>query len=113
MVANNNPSSAESIITSAGMQVAAAGGGNAVTELTLSALGNGKVQITVPRQTGEKAFIFESSADGTIWTECSSSTTTKVTISNLTPGSTIYIRHCAINKTGKSAYSQAKSAIVL
>ena len=113
MVANASGSNATSIITSAGMQVAAFGGTNAITELSLTALGNGKVQIRVPRQTGEKAFIFESSADGITWVEFASSTETKVTLSNQTPGSTVYIRYYAINKTGKSAYSQSKSVIAV
>ena len=113
MVANNNSVNAASIITSAGMQVAAFGGTNAITELSLTALGNGKVQIRVPRQSGEKAFIFESSADGTTWVEFASGTETKVRLDNQTPASTVYIRYYAINKTGKSAYSPAKSAIVL
>ena len=113
MVANASGSNAASIITSAGMQVAAFGGTNAITELSLTALGNGKMQIRVPRQTGEKAFIFESSADGITWVEFASGTETKVRLDNQKPGSTVYIRYYAINKTGKSAYSPAKSAIVL
>ena len=113
MVANASGSNAASIITSAGMQVAASGGTNAITELTVTALGNGKMQIRVPRQPGEKAFIFESSADGTTWVEFAVGTETKVSLDNQTPGSTVYIRYYAINKTGKSAYSQSKSAIAL
>ena len=113
MVANSNSANAASIITSAGMQVATSGGFNAVSELTLEAIGNGKLQIRVPRQTGEKAFVYENSADGITWTEFASSTITKVTLSNQTPGSTVYIRYYAINKTGKTPYSQTKNAIVL
>ena len=113
MVANASGTNAASVITSAGMQVAASGGANAITELSVTAIGNGKVQIRVPRQTGEKAFIFESSADSNTWVEFASSTETKVTLSNQTPGSTVYIRYYAISKTGKSAYSQVKSAIAL
>lgn len=113
MVANASGSNATSIITSAGMQVAASGGANAITELNVTALGNGKMQIRIPRQTGEKAFVFESSADGTTWVEFASSTETKIRLDNQTPASTVYVRYYAINKTGKSAYSQAKSAIVL
>ena len=112
MVANNSTSPV-SIITSAGMQVAASGGFNAVSELTLEATGNGKLQVRVPRQIGEKAFIYESSADGTTWVEFATGTVTKVTLANQTPGSTVYIRYYAINKTGKSSYSQVKSAIVV
>ena len=112
-MANINNTNASSIITSAGMQIASSGGKNAVTELTLDAIGNGKLQIRVPRQTNEKAFVFESSADGVTWVEFASNSLTKITLPNQTPGSTVFIRFSAISKTGKSAYSQAKSAIIL
>ena len=113
MVANNNSANATSIITSAGMQVATLGGSNAVSELTLEALGNGKIKIRIPRQTGEKAFIFESSTDTITWTEVLFSSATTVTLSNQTPVTTIYIRYSAISKTGKGASSQSKSVVVL
>ncbi len=113
MVANNNSANAASIITSAGMQVATLGGSNAVSELTLEALGNGKIKIRVPRQTGEKAFIFESSTDNITWTEVLFSSNTTITLSSQIPVSTIYIRYSAISKTGKGASSQAKSVVVL
>jgi hypothetical protein len=113
MVANNNSANAASIITSAGMQVATLGGSNAVSELTLEALGNGKIKIRIPRQTGEKAFIFESSSDNITWTDVLFSSATTVTLPNLTPVSTIYIRYSAISKTGKGASSQSKSVVVL
>ena len=112
-MANINNTNASSIITSAGMQIASSGGKNAVTDLTLEAIGNGKLQIRVPRQTNEKAFVFESSTDGVTWVEFASNSLTKITLPNQTPGSTVFIRFSAISKTGKSAYSQAKSAIIL
>ena len=112
-VANTNSANATSIITSAGMQIAGTGGNNAVSDLTLEAIGNGKLQIRVPRQTGEKAFVFESSADGVTWVEFASNSLTKITLSNQALGSTVYIRFAAISKTGKGAYSQAKSAIIV
>ena len=111
MTANNNIAP-ETIITSAGMQIAINGGQNAVTELTLDALGNGSLQVRVPRLTDEKAYLFESSTDGTTWTEFAASSLTKVELKNQTPGANIYIRFLSINKTGKSAYSQTKNTIV-
>ena len=113
MVANNNSANAVSIITSAGMQVATLGGSNAVSELTLEASGNGKIKIRIPRQAGEKAFIFESSTDNITWVEVLFSSNTTVTLSNQTPVTTLYIRYSAISKTGKGAYSQAKTVVVL
>lgn len=112
-VANSNSANATSIITSAGMQIASYAGQSGVTELTLEALGNGKIKIRIPRQTGEKAFIFESSTDNITWTEVLFSSNTGVILSNLTPVTTIYIRYSAISKSGKGASSQSKSIVVL
>lgn len=100
------------VITAAGMQVNTIGGSTTVSELTLSALGNGAVLMRVPREKGEKAFVFEKSNDGSTWLEASTSTLAKVTIKGLIPGSTVYMRYCAITKTGKTAMSQVKSIIV-
>lgn len=108
----NNSLDAATIITSAGMQVAVTGGANAVTELTLEAIGNGTITVKVPRGKDEKAFIFELSTDGTSFTKIICSALTKVNIANLTPASTVYIRYSAISKTGEGAISQAKSVIV-
>ena len=112
-VANTNSANSISIITSAGMQVANTGGKSPVSELTLEAIGNGKLQIQVPRQAGEKAFVFERSTDGIAWVEVASNSLTKITLSNQALGSTVYIRFVAISKTGKGAYSQPKNAIIV
>ena len=112
MVANANTDPA-SVIISAGMQLAASGGANAVTELTLDAIGTGKLQVRVPRQGSEKAFVYEYSTDGNTWQEFAASTITKVVLANQTPGANISVRYYAIDKIGKTAYSQVKSAIVV
>lgn len=112
-VANTNSATTASIIASAGMQIASTGGNNVVSELTLEAIGNGKLQIRVPRQTNEKAFVFESSTDGITWVEFASNSLTKITLSNQALGSTVYVRFAAISKTGKGGYSQPKSAIIV
>ena len=112
-VANTNSATTASIIASAGMQIASTGGNNVVSELTLEAIGNGKLQIRVPRQSNEKAFVFESSTDGITWVEFASNSLTKITLSNQALGSTVYIRFAAISKTGKGGYSQPKSAIIV
>ena len=109
----NHTTDAATVIVAAGMQVAVSGGANGVSTLTLDAMGNGTLQVRVPRKTGEKAFVYEYSADGTTWVELTSSSLTKVSLANQTPASTIYVRYYGISKTGKSAYSQSKSAIVL
>ena len=101
------------VIVSAGMQVSVTGGYNAVNELTIDALGSGKLQIRVPRLTNEKAFVYEYSTDNTTWVELTYSSLSKVTLANQTPGVTIYVRYFSISKTGKSAYSAVKSAMVV
>ena len=102
------------VIISAGMQVATVGGANGVSVLTLDAMGAGKLQVRVPRQTDEKAFLYEYSTDGgTTWLELAYSSLGKVALANQTPGATIFVRYLAISKTGKGAYSQAKSAIIV
>ena len=111
-VANNSTDPA-TIITSTGMQVATTGGNNSVSELTLDAIGNGSLQVRVPRQTNEKAFAFEYSTNGTTWQEFTSSSLTKVTLPNQVLGSTVYVRYSPISKNGKGAYSQIKNAIIV
>ena len=107
-VANGNSTNVASIIASAGMQVAGIGGNNAVSELTLEALGNGQIKIRIPRQPGEKAFIIESSTDSVTWSEVLFTSNTTITLSNQTPVTTVYIRYSAISKTGKGSVSQSK-----
>ena len=110
----NNTTTPSAIITAAGLQVAVNGGNNGITELTLNALGNGQLQVRVPRQASEKAFTYEYSTDGgTTWLELITSSLSKVSLTNQTPSATIYVRYLSISKTGKSAYSQVKSIIVL
>ena len=102
-----------SFIAAAGMQVAVNGGQNAVSDLTLDALGNGTLQIRIPRLANEKAFVFETSTDNITWAEATSTTLTKTELKSLTPGTTVYVRYYAITKTGKGAYSAAKNAIIV
>jgi hypothetical protein len=112
-MAANNAIDPTTIITSAGMQVAINGGANAVTELTLDAIGNSTLLVRVPRLTDQKAFVFEWSTDGATWLEFASSTITKAELKNQIPGTNIYVRYFAISKTGKSVYSTVKNAIVV
>ncbi len=111
---SNNSLDPPTMITSAGMQVSTTGGANnGVTELTLSADGNGKITIRIPRGKDEKAFVFETSTDGIGFSKATSSSLTKVSIAGLTAATTVYVRYYAISKTGEGAVSQAKSVIVL
>lgn len=83
-----------------------------VTELNLTAIGNGTIQICVPRGMGEAAFSFYSSTDGIAWAEFALSKLATVELTNQTPGTTMYFRYAAIGKS-KGAFSQSKSVIVV
>ncbi|MCD6069118.1 MAG: hypothetical protein K0S33_3944 [Bacteroidetes bacterium] len=108
----NQTADPATIITSAGMTVGTPGGQNAVTELTLDAPGNGKINVRVPRREGEKSFVFEVSTDGESFTKVTSNANAKVVLSGYTHGSTIYVRYYAISKDGESEMSQPKSVLV-
>lgn len=76
-------------------------------------MGNGELQISVPRSAGEAAFVYQYSDDGgTTWQEFVSSKLATVTLKNQIPASTLHFRFAPIAKT-KGAFSQSKSAIVL
>ncbi len=111
-VANNLPDPA-TVITSAGIQLYTAGGANAVTELTLNALSGGAVQVRVPRLVTEKAFVIETSADGTTWVQTAMSALTKIKLTGLTVATTLYVRYYAISKAGKGTTSQVKTITVV
>ena len=110
-VANAN-ADPKTIIESAGMTVVTGNGNTAVTELTLTATGNGKVQVSVPRNKGEAAFVYQYSTDAITWEEFAISKLATVELQDQTPASTLSFRFAAIGKS-KGAFSQAKSAIVL
>ena len=109
----NNTLDPQTVIEAAGMTVNRGGGNSGVTELTVTPLGNGVLQVSVPRNVGEKAFIFYYSSDnGTTWIEFESSYLTTVQLKNQTPASTLQFKYAPITKA-KGAYSQVKTAIVL
>jgi len=103
----------KTIIEAAGMTAVAVGGGTPVSELTITALGNGIMQISVPRQTGEASFIYQYSSDGgTTWQEVDCSKLASIQLKNQTPASVLHFRYAPVGKT-KGSFSQVKSAIVL
>lgn len=109
----NNTADPKTVIEAAGMTAVQGNGGSSVTELTITALGNGEMQVSVPRSTGEAAFIYEYSGDGgTTWAEFTCSKLATVSLKGQTPASTLLFRYTPIGKT-RGATSQSKSAIVL
>ena len=109
----NNTTNPQTIIEAAGMVAVSITGGAPVTELTITALGNGTMQISAPRQKGEVSFIYQYSNDnGATWLEIDCSKLATIYQKNQTPASTLLYRFAAVGKT-KGAFSQVKSAIVL
>ena len=109
----NNTTDPQTVIEAAGMTVNKGGGGSAVADLTIVPLGNGILQVSVPRNTGEKAFIYYYSNDGgNTWIDFECSSLATVQLKNQTPASTLQFKYAPIAKT-KGACSQVKNAIVL
>ena len=109
----NNTTDPQTVIEAAGMTVNKGGGGSAVADLTIVPLGNGILQVSVPRNTGEKAFIYYYSNDGgNTWIDFECSSLATVQLKNQTPASTLQFKYVPIAKT-RGAYSQVKNAIVL
>ena len=102
----------EAIIQSAGMTVYTRSGNTAVSELTLTATGNGIVQVCVPRGAGQVAFVFQSGTDGLTWADMVISKLATVELANQAPGATLYFRYAAIGKS-RGLFSQAKSVMVV
>jgi hypothetical protein len=109
----NKSTDPKSIIESAGMVAYTITGNSGVTDITLTATGNGSIKVQVPRNAGEVAFIYQYSTDGgATWIEFAISKMATVEIPNQTPASIIHVRYAAITKS-KDAFSQAKTIIVL
>lgn len=109
----NNTTDPQTAIEAAGMIASKNTGGTVVTELTLTAVGNGEMQVSVPRGIGESAFVYQYSNDGgNTWQEFECSKLATVSLKNQTPATTLLFRYAAIGKS-KSGFSQVKSAIVL
>ena len=109
----NNTTDPQTVIEAAGMTVNKGGGGSPVTELTIVPLGNGILQVSVPRNTGDKAFMYYYSNDGgNTWLEFECSSLATIQLKNQTPASTLQFKFAPIGKT-KGGYSQVKTAIVL
>ena len=112
MVANTQPDP-KTVIESTGFTAANYGGTTPVAELTLTAAGNGAVDVQVPRKAGEVAFVYEYSTDaGITWQEFITTKLSKVQLTGQPLASTVYMRFAPIAKT-KGAYSQPKSVIVV
>jgi hypothetical protein len=111
-VANGDEANAETIIKSAGMSV------RKVTprvkqDLTLKA---GKVSgelAVVAKSAGRASYDWQVSTDGATWTSLPSTLQARTVITGQKPGSTIFVRHRVVTKTGVGDWSQAASTLVM
>lgn len=111
---SNTYANPDAIILSAGMTVASNTGGSAVTDLTLDALGGGKVQIRVPRTTADKAFCYQysTSADPTNWVVIAYNSLSKIVFNGQTPGTILNIRYATIGSAGMGVFCSPKQVVV-
>lgn len=112
---SNAQLNADAFILSSGMGLAANSGQNAVTDLTLEAIGAGTIVMRVPRHTGEQAFYFEYALDTapSTWLVAGYSSLTKFTFKNQIPATKLWVRYAAISKTGMGVFSDAKQVVVV
>jgi len=114
-IVSNNTTDPDTMILSSGMGLSANSGQSAVTELTLTAIGNGVVQIRVPRATPEKAFCYQyaTATDPTNWQNIGFYSVSKIQLPNQTPGSMVSVRYASITKEGMGAFSASKQIMAV
>ena len=112
---SNATTDPESVILSSGMSVAPNSGANTVTDLSLEALGEGVIQIKVPRQDADKAFWFQYAlaSDPGNWQTIGFNSLSKVRYNGQVPGTSILVRYAPIGKDGLGTFSNAKQIMVM
>ena len=113
-IADANPKNAETIITSSGFDVKHE---SVRTKEALSVKPkkgeSGTMIVTVKKVDGAIANLWQMSVDGgKTWTELDATTQGKITITGLTPGSAVMLRHRPILRKGKGTWITSASAIV-
>jgi hypothetical protein len=111
MIANDT-NTPRVVIEAAGMTAVASAGSTPITELTLSAPGNGVVQINVPRAKGEVAFVYQYSHDGVQWQNLEISKLATMQLKGQTPGTTLSFRYAPVEKA-QGGFCQPKSIMVV
>jgi len=111
-VVDANPGKAETIAQAAAMALKKAPNRNTPAVSVKPSTVSGKVDL---RALAVKyaAHEWEYSSDGKSWTSLPSTIQAKTTLTGLTAGSTVYIRHRTVTKAGVSDWSQLVSTIVV
>jgi hypothetical protein len=112
-VADANPADAISLIESAGMSVRKPSTRQPKQDLALKpGKVSGVVEVAAKAQGPRASHEWQWSADGKTWTTLPTTLQAKTSIAGLTPGSTIYVRHAVVTKTGVSDFGQVVSMMV-
>jgi hypothetical protein len=112
-VANATPAQAASIAAAAGMSLRKAASPSKAPLTVKAGPSSGAVQVSAKvGAAGHVAHEWQYSTDGKTWTSAPSTLQGKTTITGLTPGSLVYVRHRVLTKTGDGDWDDAVSMIV-
>ena len=114
-IVSNNASDPDTVILSSGMGLSGNSGQSAITDLTVDAIGNGIVQIRVPRTITEKAFCYQYAlaSDPANWQNIGFYSLSKIQFPNQTPGTLLHIRYASITKDGMGPFSASKQIMAV
>ena len=112
-VADSDPANAISIIESAGMSVMKPKQITPKQDLALKhGAVSGVVMVFAKAQGPRSSYEWQWSTDGKTWTTLPTTIQANTSITGLTPGTTIYVRHAVLTKTGVGDFGQVVSMMV-
>jgi hypothetical protein len=112
-VADANPDDAQAIIESAGLSVKKTVTPKPKQDLALKpGTISGAVKVVAKSAGPRTSYDWEWSTDQKTWTPLPSTIQARTTIQGLTAGTTIYVRHRAVTKTGVTDWGQIVSTMV-
>jgi hypothetical protein len=112
-VADGDPANALSIIESAGMSVKKPGQKTPKQDLALKhGAVSGVVDVLAKAQGPRTSYEWQWSTDGKTWSALPTTIQAKTSITGLIPGTTIYVRHAVVTKTGVGDFGQVVSTMV-
>ncbi len=112
-VADGDLANALSIIESAGMSVKNPGKKTPKQDLALKhGVVSGVVDVLAKAQGPRTSYEWQWSTDGKTWTALPTTIQAKTSITGLIPGTTIYVRHAVVTKTGVGDFGQVASMMV-
>jgi hypothetical protein len=113
-VVDADPTNAATIAHDAGMSLRKQ---TAVTKNDISAKPNaktsGSIDVVAKLATKHASHEWQYSTDGKTWTNASPTLQARTTIPGFTPGTTVYVRHRAVTKTGPDPWSQTVALIAV